>query len=193
MSKIEGPWSFIYWHARHRQLWFGRDAMGRHSLLWSQPNDDVGLIVTSATSRQELPTCKELPATGIFVASLIDSNLAIKLYPWNTTCMDNMEAIYSPTDYPTNLEVCKNTKLFSPYPPCNLEIPQGNDNFLLTVNNLIASPNRTSAEMLYFLLQDEEISERVNMFYHALTASVDVRCKTQPQFCKQCVSIKNNF
>lgn len=35
-SKIKGPWSIIYYQKQRNQLYFGRDVIGRHSLLWSK-------------------------------------------------------------------------------------------------------------------------------------------------------------
>ena len=33
-SKVQGPWSFIYYQASSHSLWFGRDFLGHRSLLW---------------------------------------------------------------------------------------------------------------------------------------------------------------
>jgi hypothetical protein len=29
LNSLRGPWSIIFWHARHQTLWFGRDVLGR--------------------------------------------------------------------------------------------------------------------------------------------------------------------
>jgi hypothetical protein len=38
MSRIYGPWSFIYYQVKNQLLWFGRDFFGRRSLLWHLPH-----------------------------------------------------------------------------------------------------------------------------------------------------------
>ena len=35
-SAIKGPWSVIFYHKKSSHLYFGRDIIGRHSLLWSE-------------------------------------------------------------------------------------------------------------------------------------------------------------
>lgn len=35
LLKVQGPWSIIFWHESSRTLWFGRDPVGRRSLLVS--------------------------------------------------------------------------------------------------------------------------------------------------------------
>ncbi|KAL3914746.1 MAG: hypothetical protein SGPRY_007517 [Prymnesium sp.] len=36
MAGVHGPWAMTYWHERSRCLWYGRDALGRRSLLRAQ-------------------------------------------------------------------------------------------------------------------------------------------------------------
>lgn len=189
LSKIEGPWCFIFWYAEKKQLWFGRDAMGRHSLLWSLPCHSEGLILTSVATRQEMTSCRELPAAGVFTATVDNNIISMQLYPWNTRTMLELKSIYAEEDFPSNLQICINNSLISPYSLSNLEIPKENDNFLCAINNILSSPTLYEpAEIYDLLLKDEEIFERVQKLSTYLTASIDVRCKTQPQLCKACVS-----
>ncbi|CAG8830078.1 36856_t:CDS:2, partial [Racocetra persica] len=37
LRMIEGPYSIIFWQSSKRKLWFGRDCLGRRSLLWHIP------------------------------------------------------------------------------------------------------------------------------------------------------------
>lgn len=50
LSKIKGPWALIYWQAKSKTLWFGRDAFGRRSLLvhWPSLNDSRLLLSSVA-------------------------------------------------------------------------------------------------------------------------------------------------
>lgn len=40
LSRLRGPWTVIFWQARSQTLWFGRDFMGRRSLLVHYPDED---------------------------------------------------------------------------------------------------------------------------------------------------------
>jgi asparagine synthetase B (glutamine-hydrolysing) len=44
MQQIRGPFGMIYYEAASRRLWFGRDCLGRRSLLWQTPPRTDGLI-----------------------------------------------------------------------------------------------------------------------------------------------------
>ncbi|KAJ3145396.1 Asparagine synthetase domain-containing protein 1 [Geranomyces michiganensis] len=37
LSSLRGPWAVVYWQPTERKLWFGRDFLGRRSLLWRKP------------------------------------------------------------------------------------------------------------------------------------------------------------
>ena len=78
LSKLRGPWSIVYWQARTRTLWFGRDVIGRRSLLQfssSTTNNNNKLTRHHpffAISSVSLPGCKdtsEIPP-GIYSLSL---------------------------------------------------------------------------------------------------------------------------
>ncbi|KAG6551461.1 hypothetical protein Mapa_006884 [Marchantia paleacea] len=48
LSQLRGPWALIFWQAVSRTLWFGRDAIGRRSLLIHKPTPgDPRLLLTS--------------------------------------------------------------------------------------------------------------------------------------------------
>eukprot|EP00898_Chlorokybus_atmophyticus_P002784 jgi/Chlat1/3506/Chrsp23S03693 len=52
LSQLRGPWAVIYWQNSTRTLWFGRDAIGRRSLLVHMPTDsDSRFIMTSTAAR----------------------------------------------------------------------------------------------------------------------------------------------
>ncbi|XP_021756673.1 asparagine synthetase domain-containing protein 1-like isoform X2 [Chenopodium quinoa] len=53
LSSIKGPWAAIYWQAASRTLWFGRDALGRRSLLVHWPTSEDSRLVLSSVS----PAC----------------------------------------------------------------------------------------------------------------------------------------
>ena len=48
LSRLRGPWTVIFWQERQRTLWFGRDFMGRRTLLAHYPDaDDPRFLLTS--------------------------------------------------------------------------------------------------------------------------------------------------
>ncbi|KAK2138751.1 hypothetical protein LSH36_2477g00006, partial [Paralvinella palmiformis] len=101
-SKIEGPWTFIYWKARSKQLWFGRDVLGRRSLLYHK-EADKSFALASVAIKEWLPW-QEVPALGIFCITLDDSDKThslnpIILYPWGASSMLQAEGITNSTNW----------------------------------------------------------------------------------------------
>ncbi|XP_078496642.1 asparagine synthetase domain-containing protein 1-like [Lissotriton helveticus] len=89
LSSVRGPWSFIYYQASIHSLSFGRDYMGRRSLLWQfSDNLKEAICLTSvkALCSESENQWKEVPASGIFRVDLEESvsSKAVTLhrYPW---------------------------------------------------------------------------------------------------------------
>ncbi|RHZ45515.1 hypothetical protein Glove_673g46 [Diversispora epigaea] len=86
LQKIEGPYSIVYWQNSKRKLWFGRDCLGRRSLLWHIPFADENFLLTSVGCKipnEFLNTTtttsylQEVPADGIYclnVGEMLSSN-----------------------------------------------------------------------------------------------------------------------
>ncbi|KAH7445277.1 hypothetical protein KP509_01G000200 [Ceratopteris richardii] len=59
LSSIRGPWTLVFWQAESEVLWFGRDILGRRSLLVHWPSSmDERLIFSSVSppsNNKELP------------------------------------------------------------------------------------------------------------------------------------------
>ena len=47
MEGIEGPWTMVYFSSNDKKLWFGRDCLGRRSLLRRNLPDSNGLLLSS--------------------------------------------------------------------------------------------------------------------------------------------------
>lgn len=71
LSSIQGPYAFIYLDVKRQHLYFGRDRLGRHSLLWSS-NSEEGFVLTSVGKRNVLDF-KEVPTVGIFMVDMNSS------------------------------------------------------------------------------------------------------------------------
>ncbi|KAG0589479.1 hypothetical protein KC19_1G023200 [Ceratodon purpureus] len=51
LSALRGPWALVYWQAKHQLLWFGRDVLGRRSLLLHRPSlSDPRFLLASVAS-----------------------------------------------------------------------------------------------------------------------------------------------
>ncbi|KAK6644049.1 hypothetical protein RUM43_000314 [Polyplax serrata] len=80
-SSIRGPFSFIYYEKESRKLYFGRDVVGRHSLLigFSQRS-----ITISSVGSRKVDGFTEVPAIGIFCFSLEkDGETPLTLHSWS--------------------------------------------------------------------------------------------------------------
>ncbi|KAF9949691.1 hypothetical protein BGZ72_008575 [Mortierella alpina] len=97
MEQIEGPYAFVYFHASSKMLYFGRDCLGRRSLLWhrgAQPDNgkDSPFILTSvgySSFRNDLLPLEEVPADGIYQLSLGSfNNGAITKCPWVSSSVE---------------------------------------------------------------------------------------------------------
>ena len=53
LSRLRGPWTVIFWQERQRTLWFGRDFMGRRTLLAHYPDADDPRFLLTSTVPQE--------------------------------------------------------------------------------------------------------------------------------------------
>ncbi|KAG8366451.1 hypothetical protein BUALT_Bualt17G0081400 [Buddleja alternifolia] len=103
LSTIKGPWALIYWQDSSKTLWFGRDALGRRSLLVHWPTcHDPRLLLSSVSppssteqhydiddekEKLDLNFWEELPC-GVYSMSLspskIDGHLIgeVKKHEW---------------------------------------------------------------------------------------------------------------
>ncbi|KAK3282635.1 hypothetical protein CYMTET_9632 [Cymbomonas tetramitiformis] len=56
LSALRGPWALLYWQASSRTMFFGRDGIGRRSLLMHWPSvSDPRLILSSAATADGTP------------------------------------------------------------------------------------------------------------------------------------------
>lgn len=62
IGQIEGPYSLIYLNRKQKRLWFCRDPLGRHSLLWKVTNE----VIFSSVGHKSIADMEEVPAAGLF-------------------------------------------------------------------------------------------------------------------------------
>ncbi|KAG1174484.1 hypothetical protein G6F70_008376 [Rhizopus microsporus] len=81
-SRIEGPYAFVFWQAATKKLWFGRDCLGRRSLLIHRQSDL--LLLSSVGLVNE--AWEELAANGIYCVDMTKEGPDnIQLFPWSQT------------------------------------------------------------------------------------------------------------
>lgn len=168
LSSVRGPWSFIYYQASIHSLWFGRDFMGRRSLLWQfSDNLKEAICLTSvkALCSESENQWKEVPASGIFRVDLEESvsSKAVTLYwyPWKLkyaeyltkemTFRDDLSNISK--DLPTFVHFSLNTSelcLTAPIAPINRTIPGD----LTGPSHAVCTSNTASTENLQICLDE---------------------------------------
>ncbi|XP_065332212.1 asparagine synthetase domain-containing protein 1 [Cloeon dipterum] len=184
LSSVEGPWSFVYWNRATKELWFGRDPLGRHSLLWNAKCSS-NLVLSSIGHR--LTEFEEVPAIGIFLAKFSEEAYSVTLFPWHNLDINcaienfQLNKIF-------NFEVSPDIMAKSNYCSNSLLLPESCDSFIQLVKDGADEQAETfNIESFYEkLLSDPEVLARVDNLILELKTAVDVRCKLQPAKCKSC-------
>lgn len=83
LYRIQGPYAFIFYSPRHGKVFYGRDKLGRRSLLRSGVQGG-SLMISSVCSGRSSGTWTEVEANGIYVIDLSNEpdNLVEKRIPW---------------------------------------------------------------------------------------------------------------
>lgn len=182
ISKIRGPFSFVYLNPTARQLWFGRDVLGRHSLL-SHIRDNL-LVITSVSSKEL--DCQEVPAVGVFLADLNDKgSISVKLYPWSGISEKRLYAAVAL--YHIDISIDQSfieSPLSGSYVNTDTITSSVLESYWLKYNS--ASSEDTTA-FFAALLTDDSVCKNVDKLLNVLTYSVNVRCGKQCELCKNCV------
>ncbi|KAJ3176199.1 Asparagine synthetase domain-containing protein 1 [Geranomyces variabilis] len=74
LESLRGPWAVVYWQAAERKLYFGRDYLGRRSLLWRKPKTAADPFLLASVSpigdinsESDVGSdWEEVPADGIY-------------------------------------------------------------------------------------------------------------------------------
>lgn len=162
ISKIRGPFAFVFWQKSMKCLWFGRDILGRRSLCWNRNFRfsetfvlssfcfDVGDIV-------ELEW-EEVPATGVYCIDFSTINCClntdtISCYHWTTKI--------SGSDLPDTFNDISEQRILSPInTPLNRTLPE---------SDCLEIP-----------------TEVLEKFLEVLSDSISRRCRNHQFLCKVC-------
>nr|XP_004660272.2 asparagine synthetase domain-containing protein 1 [Jaculus jaculus] len=183
-SKVQGPWSFIYYQASSHYLWFGRDFFGRRSLLWHFNNLGKGFCLSSVGTQTfgVANQWLEVPASGIFRIDLnsiaISRCIVLKLYPWRHGCKnvgeDANNLLPISVDLPTVVSVVTNEAklcLEKPVIPLNMMLPQAP----LESHCRSSSGIPPTRETLEAFLTDGHMKKVVEQFIHVLSVAIERR------------------
>ncbi|ESP05301.1 hypothetical protein LOTGIDRAFT_181114 [Lottia gigantea] len=194
---IQGPWAFIYWQECYKKLWFGRDKLGRRSLLWHIPQNDSDCFSISSVQIHS-HKFSEIPAVGIFCMELNEKldteNLHVELFPWKFCVwpqtqnpIDSENNIMTLDQSNVHIHVNKLDELKSGIPMLNKEIPVA-DASLFTLGK------QTHEEYLNHLLSDNEFMKTAaNQLIEVLEESVRRRVTnipTRPSAEHQCQKLE---
>jgi asparagine synthetase B (glutamine-hydrolysing) len=69
MSSIRGPYAFVFYDALHKLVYYGRDCLGRRSLLRKTTSDDT-IILSSVCDNASGDSWTEVEADGIYIVDL---------------------------------------------------------------------------------------------------------------------------
>ncbi|PNF32987.1 hypothetical protein B7P43_G16500 [Cryptotermes secundus] len=185
LSSIQGPYAFIYLDVKRQHLYFGRDRLGRHSLLWSS-NSEEGFVLTSVGKRNVLDF-KEVPTVGIFMVDMNSSDLGhIILYPWSDIsaetllnidqeCVLKVEVSSQSVQSPIILDRNNREKPFDSKHPLNQHDTEG----VIGVHQI--------RDFMEKLQSDSDIKKSVKKLIYLLRNAVRVRVQTHPGICKECL------
>ncbi|KAK5937858.1 hypothetical protein PMZ80_009987 [Knufia obscura] len=85
LGKIAGPYAFVFYDGKSSQLYFGRDDLGRRSLLISQDNDNSNqLTISSVAPSTSTSAFCEVDTTSIYSVDLTQPELTIQTLPSRT-------------------------------------------------------------------------------------------------------------
>ncbi|GAB1866976.1 Asparagine synthetase domain-containing protein 1 [Camponotus japonicus] len=183
--KIEGPYSLIYYQKSTDTLYFGRDIIGRHSLLLKIDSKANSLTLTSVANKN-MKGIVEVPAIGIFAVNLNNSRINLACYPWKEPDLrftDIIETLETTLNVDINI---RKTILDTNSSLVNLHLhlhPDPKD--LEYLENIPDSIDFN--ETLRYLLENRKVSERVECLAQLLHQSVKVRVKKKPNYCKDCI------
>ncbi|KAF1806991.1 asparagine synthase-domain-containing protein [Mucor lusitanicus] len=129
LQSIEGPFAFVYYRASTKKVYFGRDCLGRRSLLWLRSETRAFMLSSvgkAKTHQDDVDGWEEVPANGFYCIDLnaditnVDKgetelpracDIPLQMFPWT----------YVQTE--DRLDILKEGKLSFPFPRLNATVP----------------------------------------------------------------------
>lgn len=161
-------------------------------MLWNTAQGATALTVTSCGERGI--DFKEVPAVGIFVAKFAGDSYQLELCPWENVVISDVQELLKQANV-SGVQIHSERVPHCNYSHSCLSVPEENDHF---VKLLKQSSNSDYAKLgthklFEYLLNDVKVTEMVDVLTKELKTAVDVRCKTVPAHCKDCVRVGMPF
>uniref|UniRef100_A0A0K8T8K4 Glutamine amidotransferase type-2 domain-containing protein n=1 Tax=Lygus hesperus TaxID=30085 RepID=A0A0K8T8K4_LYGHE len=180
LSGICGPYAFIFYDPDTRSIWFGRDPIGRCSLLIHAEKD---LLVISSVASRSLE-CVEVPSHGIFRVVFNVDSFELLFHPWADTMLEELpselQAVWKNSI--EHIVLNRRHNLNS-----NKTQPDEDD----TYSRLGGSVKSTPVEMLEAFCDDESITLILAELMRIFENSVRCRVSTCPRYCQRCAVLVN--
>ena len=81
LASIAGPFSFVFYDAPHHTVYYGRDRLGRRSLLVDR-SDTGSLTLSSISTPDHRTTFEEVSTDAIHYLTLADGQITLGHLPW---------------------------------------------------------------------------------------------------------------
>ncbi|AWP12694.1 putative asparagine synthetase domain-containing protein 1 [Scophthalmus maximus] len=177
LSRVRGPWGFVYYQKAGDYLWFGRDFFGRRSLLWKF---DGGVLTLTSVAAHD-SGWREVPAVGVYRVDLKapaeGGAVTFEVYPWayagkkvvsprSETVLECVPGGCTAVMNPSGLV------LTSPVCPLNMSVPK-------SLHDTEPQPDtHSSVKDLELLLASKEKSDEVSGLIEVLSEAVRRRVQT---------------
>ncbi|KAL6239073.1 hypothetical protein BDW75DRAFT_199530 [Aspergillus navahoensis] len=134
ISKITGPFAFVFYDAVNFRLYFGRDCLGRRSLLWGL--DEAGNLTICSLSDGSSPSSfQEVETDGIYMIEFEDDqNTDREPAPAAGPLRFDLKNIQR---IPWSHEALPTYHMISPIPPMNKAIPEGTPSPLTITSSVL--------------------------------------------------------
>ena len=130
IRSISGPFSFVFYDATFQRIFYGRDPLGRRSLLLKK-NSSEELMISSISGESPIEVWEEIEADGIYMLDLKTTlpstkanDLAITFLPWLSS-IPNTNLLSLPAERKRTAAAVKQSDLVieGPFPSMNRTIP----------------------------------------------------------------------
>ncbi|XP_030377092.1 asparagine synthetase domain-containing protein CG17486 [Scaptodrosophila lebanonensis] len=111
LQQLEGPYCLLMYNRDERVLYFGRDALGRNSLIIERQPNGLNLLSTSCYLNPEVVSL-ELPPLGLYKLHVDNISQCI-LYPWQTLNEGALKQLQN-LEEAMHWKICLQSKLIAP-------------------------------------------------------------------------------
>lgn len=178
LGTIKGPWSLIYYQKEIKRLYFGRDVLGRHSLLWHLPSTTQRIFMVSSVCKQK-ENVEEIPAFGLYFVDFNTINLGaefkVNLIPWSHVAVESLMSLE------TVIKVQEKKMVSSIQNALNMSLPS--DTILPHLKSLPNSFDMGRIDKLYLPMKDD-----IEKLLEVLTSSIQRRVDKCPPKCLNCTA-----